>query len=557
MQPISSAEEATHVLERISTSGYKPLVHAAESALTCLRPRVLFDDDDKVDEEVTASTVPTDFEETVQRSCEVVAALNFLARSSSSRNVRLKLLRIRCYAVSWMKQIFEVSPEMRRRGSDIIQAMGIPDFPWDDIRPGSRGLALLYNFSPFQDTGATVASKRIRNFGCSVDVIACSFLHRKKQDTTVESIASPYVNRRYFLPLAPSWASWEPYKAYATKASELGKKFMESNKGYEFLYTRAMWAPSLYAGAKFKQDNNQVKWIAEFSDPLSLDVEGLPRGGTIPVDEFTEPLVNWFESRYGQIPEDSMTIFKLAELLVYGFADEIIFTNSHQKQTMLEHIPSRVLRERVEKHCIVENHPTLPRGYYEISDSKYDVDDSVLNLAYFGEFYSSRSITEVTSAMRSLPKCLAQRVNLHVFTNYIPAGDGNRRPRQFSKIQYEALVKRAHDGVGAQGIEDKVHLNASLPYLEFLSTTEQMDYLIVNDARSGEHHAVNPYLPSKWSDYAGSSAKTWAFVEDGSILSSKPASVKTPVGDSWAARRDLWDMIVAKFPDLEREVFDS
>ena len=87
-----------------------------------------------------------------------------------------------------------------------------------------------------------------------------------------------------------------------------------------------------------------------------------------------------------------------------------------------------------------------------------------------------------------------------------------------------------------------------------MATTEKLDYLIVNDAVSGDHHSVNPYLPSKWSDYAGSSAKSWGFVEDGSILSQKPVDVKTPVGDAYEAREVLWNMVLQKFPELDEEV---
>ena len=185
--------------------------------------------------------------------------------------------------------------------------------------------------------------------------------------------------------------------------------------------------------------------------------------------------------------------------------------------------------------------------------SKYEVEDSKLNLGYFGEFYSSRSITEVTAAIRTLPDRLRERVHLHVFTNFIPSGPGNQRPRNMSRRQYEDYVKRAYDGVGAEGIEEHVSFNASLPFLKFLATTEKLDYLIVNDAKTGSHHNVNPFLPSKWSDYAGSSAKSWGFVEPNSILSQKPVTVKTSVGDALGARAQLWDMVLEKFPDLKKE----
>ncbi|WP_276906859.1 hypothetical protein [Corynebacterium riegelii] len=484
--------------------------------------------------------------------CSLINLVRLEQSHSSNWSLHRELDQIAELAVSWLPDYFEANPGDRKRYSDFIQLHCPKSFPWHAARPKTKALALLYNFSPFQDTGATVASKRLRNFSQTFDVIACSFLHKKKQDPTIERIAEPYVASKYFLPLPASWASWDPFKAFAVRASKVADAMNEEAK-YEMVYSRAMWAPSIYAGYLFKLRNPDVAWVAEFSDPLSLDVEGLPRGTEVPRDEVSGSMIDMLMSEYPDLQADKFTVFSLAENLAYAFADRIIFTNTNQKLTMLEHIPSSTLRERVARIGEVSNHPTLPRSYYEMEETPLLPDPKKLNLGYFGEFYSSRSIREVTAAMRTLPPQIAERVHLHVFTNYIPASEGNRRPRNFSKKQFDDLVQRAYEGVGAQGVEDRVSFNASLPYLKFLATTDKLDYLIVNDAVSGEHHAVNPYLPSKWSDYAGSRAKSWGFVEDGSILSNKPVDVKTPVGDAYEARETLWDLVLQKFPELAEE----
>lgn len=486
----------------------------------------------------------------VELTCQIALAISHLIRECFDAQARASFVKAANINASWLKSHFESFPDHRIKISDYIQSQTQGDFPWNGAQPGANGIAILYNFSPFQDTGATVASKRIREMGKTVDVVACSFLHKKKQDTTVETIAKPYVSSRHFVPLAPSWASWEPFSAFTVRANDYAESLLRENGGYDFLYTRAMWAPSHFAGALFKHNHPEVSWIAEFSDPLSLDVEGLPRGVAIPEDSWSRFFIDSLLGEYPEIDESSLSVFSLAELLPYAFADELLFTNSNQLETMLQHVPSEALRDRVRRHAQVSNHPTLPREYYLVDKSDYDVNEDVVNLGYFGEFYSSRSITEVTAAMRTLPQHLANRVHLHVFTNYIPAGEGNRRPRNLSKKQFDDLVQRAYDGVGAQGIEDRVTFNPSLPFLKFLATTEKLDFLIVNDAQSGKNHDINPYLPSKWSDYAGSSARTWGFIEEGSILSKKPIDVKTPIGDALSAREQLWDIITAKFPEV-------
>lgn len=438
------------------------------------------------------------------------------------------------------------SKEERIKFYDVVATAPNIEINWGQLQPAPNALAVLYNFSPYTDTGAVVASKRIRESGDRFDVISCSFANRKKIDNTIERIAAPYVVTKQFLPMIPSWSTWDSFKAFAIRAKRLAVDRVKNGRHYDYIYTRTMWAPSHYAGSLIKKEFPDLDWVAEFSDPLSLDVEGMARGGELPEDKFLLDILADIEEEFGSVPESYRTIFSVAEIIAYARADRIIFTNQHQQSVMLEHIYSRKLRERVASVAVVSNHPTLPRAFYDAEEIDYVVDSSVVNLAYFGEFYATRGLTEVTTAIRMLPQSLRDKVHLHVFTNYIPVGTSGARPRGMTAKAYGELVDRAISGVGAYGIEEQVHLNGSLPYLKFLAITKKFDYLLVNDAQSGAHHAVNPYLPSKWSDYAGSVAASWAFVEEGSSLAGKPANVKTPLGDIEAISNELKEIISKK-----------
>lgn len=422
--------------------------------------------------------------------------------------------------------------------------------PWDALRAEASVLGILYNFQPFADTGSTVATKRLRVLGRTADVISCSFLHHKKIDPTVAAISRPYVARQRYLEMRPSWASWHAFAEFAAEARDQAAAWRADGARYDTLYTRANWAPSHYAGALVKEEDPTLHWIAEFSDPLSLDVQGKRRGDPLDrSDLLLRRLVAPVEERYGPIPDNHFSIFGLAEILPYAMADTVQFTNELQMAAMLEHVYSPELAERVRERADVSHHPSLPPAYYTARPVSYEVDPDMVNLAYFGEFYVTRGITDVTLAMSMLPPEIRDRIRLHVFTNFVPEGGLATRPPGFSRAQFDALVKRAQDGVGAHGIEHLVRFNASLPYLEFLAVTAGFDYLIVNDAHSGPLHDVNPFLPSKWSDYRGSSARTWALVEDGSVLSTMPTAVSTPVGDPAAARAVLWDLVERKTGD--------
>lgn len=452
-------------------------------------------------------------------------------------------------ALAELRSLLSAAGDRRQVLSDhILLAPGADALPWREIIPPARGLALLYNFSPFQDTGSTVASKRIRQLGASMDVIACSFLHHKKMDPTIERISAPYVTSKHFLPFPPSWATWPAHAGFAMRAAALAERYMAlRGSPYDFLYSRAMWSPSLVAGGLVKLRNPALRWIAEFSDPLSQDVTGRHRGGPIGDDDCSRELITAVENRFGSVTAEEKSIFAIAELVAFAFADEIIFTNAHQKQTMLAKISRPDLRERVESVAVVSHHPSLPRPFYEMFPTSTQVSEDHLNVAYFGEFYSSRGLIEVTSGMRALPRDLRERTRLHVFTNYVPSTHGGQRPRNFSPGAYAELVQRALNGVGAQGIEHLVTFHPSLPFLRFLAATDDFDLLVVRDASTAGHHAVNPYLPSKWSDYSNSRAQTWAVVEPGSVIDGMRPRFRSAVGDVRGARAVLWDALEEKF----------
>ena len=93
----------------------------------------------------------------------------------------------------------------------------------------------------------------------------------------------------------------------------------------------------------------------------------------------------------------------------------------------------------------VSHHPVLPRPFYRMCEASPQVGPEHLNVAYFGEFYSSRGLIEVTSAMRTLPDGLRERVRLHVFTNYVPATEGGKlRPSSKTEAFRKATKVPVH-----------------------------------------------------------------------------------------------------------------
>lgn len=450
-----------------------------------------------------------------------------------------------------LEQLFDIAEglidgdvERYRSFGDVVSSRTDLNLPWDRLRLNKRGVAVLYNFVPFADTGSSVASKRIRDLGAEVDVISCSSIGKKHIDISPWRVCAPYLRNCSTLPMGPAWASWKPQLKFIQKALEEIVDAEKSGVQYDFIYTRAMWVPSHYVGALHKLENPAIEWIAEFSDPLSLDVEGLARAEHPPQeDSVFDALVSALEKDYGKVPEVEQGIFRMAELLAYAFADEIVFTNRLQMETMIAHIQNRELRQRVFDRATVSNHPTLPRVYYEAPKRVIELDSNKINLGYFGQFYATRGLGDLTRAMGNLSAENLDAIRLHVFTAYVPEDQGGRRPLGMNRELYSNYVQRTVDAVGSSGLEAQVELHPALPYLEFLKALDDFDYLIVNDAESGKHHLVNPFLPSKYGDYRGSVGKVWALCERGSCLDRSTASVKTRLGDSADVQRFLSDML--------------
>jgi hypothetical protein len=275
-----------------------------------------------------------------------------------------------------------------------------------------------------------------------------------------------------------------------------------------------MFPASHVAAARHKVRHPEVRWRAEFSDPLSKDVHGQDRPAALKRGHLLAELRTGLEAVGVEAP-DHVRLLPWVEHLAYALADEIVFTNENQRDYMLGYCPDPALRARVEERSSVSHHPTLPPPFYRREPSSYALDPDRVHVGYFGVFYATRGLTEVTDALAGLPGQVRSRVQLHVFTN---------DPDEVAA------------GVVAAGLGDVVRVNGYRPFLEFLHLTTRFDVLLVNDA---DHEGVNPYLPSKLSDYLGSGSDVWAISQPGSVLSRQPVAYATSLHDVGAAAEVL------------------
>lgn len=372
----------------------------------------------------------------------------------------------------------------------------------------ARDLAVLYAFLPYADTSALVASRRIRERGVPVDVLACRLGATRKLDAANWGLAAELVVRHTEVPATPTALAWPGLVDFCERGLAEIESWIAEQGPYRSVYSRAMQPGSHLLAALVKLRYPETHWLAEFSDPMLWNPYGEQRPNAADDDALWRTLAAAVEAAGLPLPDDR-NVAGLVEVVAYALADEVLFTNENQRDFMLGYAdPDAAERAGAKARC--EHHPVPPPELYERSPQDYALDADRVNIAYFGAFYATRGLTEVVDGLVSLPREVRDRIAFHVFTSH---------PAQLA------------EEVRERGLADVVRINGHVPYLACLNLATRMDALLINDARTAHLFPVNPYLPSKWSDYVGSGTPVWAIVEEGSILSGMDVAHRSVLGD--------------------------
>ncbi|MFC0007403.1 hypothetical protein [Micromonospora siamensis] len=391
-----------------------------------------------------------------------------------------------------------------------------------------RGLVVAYAFSPYADASAIVMAKRVRNMGGVADVVYNAMDRMRTKDQTVRRISGPFIADEAPVATPTYFSHWGSMEKFVEAGmAEIHK--WEAEKGrYEWIYSRAHFAASHLLAAVYKLANPEVRWTAEFSDPLSKDMLDEERGTPVEDGPVLETLRNGAKALGLPIPESS-NCFVWCEELTYVLADELIFTNPNQLEYMMSYCSDEKVAATARSKAVVSAHPTLPRDFYSMVDFDYPMSEGLIHLAYFGVFYATRGMDDVLAAVANAPEELRRKLRIHVFTT---------KPAELDRRAAEL------------GIADCIQVGPYVRFLEFLNLTTKFDCLIVNDAFTADYQPLNPYLPSKWSDYKGSGTSVWGLTEAGSPLNGqKQLAYNSPVGDVEAAGKVLEQLVRDKLAE--------
>lgn len=373
-------------------------------------------------------------------------------------------------------------------------------------------LVASYAFPPAADVSGFVVAKRMLLAGQPYDVIQNRLDASRPNDPLSLKLIEQDVGTRIVINQRPSWSGVRGIEHYARRGMHALAVRHGKRGPYQNLYSRSMWVGSHVLAGAYKVEHPQVRWVAEFSDPLLLGIAGEKRMRHLPPTPLILSITEAARARGFTIPDTNL--WEWTEAFTYALADEITFTNPLQRELMRSCVKDSDLAARLDEVSRIDPHPVLPERYYSLVESDYYLEPGKIHFGYFGIFYVSRGAGDIFRAFQKLPRRVQSKFMLHIFTN---------APAETARI-----VRRA-------GVSHCVKVNPYVPYFEFLNLASRLDWLVVADARVKEVHGINPYIPSKYSDYRGSGSKIWALFEPGSTLSESPADVHTELGDVDAA----------------------
>lgn len=376
-------------------------------------------------------------------------------------------------------------------------------------------LYVSFLFPPSDYVSGITVFKRIVENNQPVDVLQSNF---KSDDfLKFDELADDYVSDRIIVDM-DCRVDW----------TECIFKFIKRgidaiDKDYKRIYSRSWLMANHFLACEYKFTNPEVLWTAEFSDPLIYDLSNNPKYyKKMEISDNTYiSKINKHISKFNQLNdtdyppvEKNAQAYFICEYLVYLFSDRVIFTNENQRRIMLDQFPHDV-RELVSAKSQIKRHPTLPDKFYHINDVELDLDNDFINMAYFGnDYYAKRHFESLFYSVGALNHKYKDKLRIHLYIS--------------DTTTLNNLVP-----------SDNFTVKKPLGYLDFLNATTKYDVLIVSDAVTKGDYDLNPYLPSKLSDYLGAGRDIWALYENDSSMSEFDLKYKSCINDYDACLAEL------------------
>src|SRR5699024_6146837 len=347
------------------------------------------------------------------------------------------------------------NPKESRSALQAIADLPLRGLPWGVLDEPVDTVAIVANFAPYAGTAGLVAGKRIVNRGKRVDLISSVVSSRKRYEKDL-LVTEPYLRNHMIHRPRIRGDNDVNFRHFLDDALSTIDFWQARGAKYRNIYSRSMMPHSHIVAAAIKRKYPSWRWTAEFSDPNSIDAQGKERLAEFENASVFPEFDDWGTPEQQKMLLNDLRLYRWSELLPYFYADEIVFTNENQKTVMLEYAPAEY-RESIRTKSVVAHHPTLPFGYYQLSEPDPVTTDDKILLGYFGNFYDTRGLSEIIEALDHLEDAEIRRFKLVIYT-------GAREERIYSGFP--------------ERVSDIMDIRPRLDYLKSLATMNSMDYLI-------------------------------------------------------------------------------
>ncbi|WP_411843693.1 glycosyltransferase [Salinicoccus sp. HZC-1] len=476
-ETLNNGEDVLLYMQLISE--HKPLVKVNPNEAVYYRYMV----DDSL------SRTKSNYEFSITDRIAVLARLQGLLKVEDDKEIRTLIIdRMRAQAGFMNRYLKGHMTDYRRVAAEVAHFTD-EYFPYARMNEDlAKRLYISYCFPPYSDTSGVVMAKRIVDAGLPGDVIHNNMYDVRNMDLTLERLAEPYIANRTEINTTSSFTNSKYIGLFVEKSMEK----LDIHK-YKEIYSRALWPASHVLAYEIFRQRRDIKWIAEFSDPLYRDIKNNIRQSFFYTKKDIKEMKRFVSAAYHKYLDGNL--FNMTEVIPFLFAEELVFTNELQLEAMIERFDEE-FKEMVREKAVIVKHPTLDKAYYNYQKNYVDLDKNKINIGYFGNFYETRNAEEIMN-IANIVKSDGLDARMYVFTN---------NTRQVKSQIY------------SNGLKDIVTVSPYLRYFEFLSASKDFDYLLISDARTNEYKRRNPYLPSKFSDYIGSGTNIWIQYEPGSML---------------------------------------
>lgn len=387
-------------------------------------------------------------------------------------------------------------------------------------------LYVAFNFPPFADASSATVAKRIRQIGWPGEAIAEDLSDIRRTDDDLNSLIDGLIDRVHWVYAAPRFSSWPDIRDYVLLGYSKVREALE-NRRFGVMYSRALFPGPHFLAAYIKAKHPEVTWIAEFSDPVLHDVHGnLRASSTVVADLVSDVILSGANNSLRKKLTADNSVMAWCDALGIRGSDYPLFTNVNQATVMLQpHLDEDTEKAEMLLWPVVSPHPTLPKSFYDRTVSaSHGFAEGKFHIGYFGEFYPNRGVDELLKALDHTNEHTRARVQVHIYTS---------------------SPDKAAGQIDAGKIErGEVTLSPSKPLFEFLELSKRMNALYVSDVTPGLGYEINPYLPSKLSDYRGADTPIIASVFPGSVMSRDKSLTQFLIGDVPGLAAHLAKMVV-------------